>query len=439
MYNHCVALKKNRRIRQMKIENIRIIDPANTRDETGDIYIVNGRIVSQPEYVLAYPDAGEDTVIDGRGLIAGPGLVDVHVHFRDPGQTHKEDLHTGSLAAAAGGVTTVVMMANTTPPLDSPKLVQDVLLRASKEDIHIYTCATVTKGMKGLRLNDFEALLNAGAVGFTDDGKPIEDAALLTEAFKEISKLNVPVSLHEEDPAYISENGVNSGTAAKLLGLTGSDPEAEISMIKRDLEIASATGVILDIQHISTAGGVDAVRRAKLTNPNIHAEATPHHFTLTDSAVQQYNTNAKMNPPLRGTDDREAIWEGLSDGTIDMIATDHAPHSPEEKSRDFVSAPSGIIGLETSFLLAYEILVKRDIIDMSRLFELMSLNPAKLYGLDAGTLSVGAPADIMIFSGDETTVYSSSRSKSSNSPFLGREFTGRIKYTIASGNIIYRN
>ena len=423
----------------MKIENIRIIDPANTRDETGDIYIVNGRIVSQPEYVLAYPDAGEDTVIDGRGLIAGPGLVDVHVHFRDPGQTHKEDIHTGSLAAAAGGVTTVVMMANTTPPLDSPKLVQDVLLRASKEDIHIYTCATVTKGMKGLRLNDFEALLNAGAVGFTDDGKPIEDAALLTEAFREISKLNVPVSLHEEDPAYISENGVNSGTAAKLLGLTGSDPEAEISMIKRDLEIASATGVILDIQHISTAGGVDAVRRAKLTNPNIHAEATPHHFTLTDSAVQQYNTNAKMNPPLRGTDDREAIWEGLSDGTIDMIATDHAPHSPEEKSRDFVSAPSGIIGLETSFLLAYEILVKRDIIDMSRLFELMSLNPAKLYGLDAGTLSVGAPADIMIFSGDETTVYSSSRSKSSNSPFLGREFTGRIKYTIASGNIIYRN
>lgn len=423
----------------MKIENIRIIDPANTRDETGDIYIVNGRIVSQSEYVLAYPDAGEDTVIDGRGLIAGPGLVDVHVHFRDPGQTHKEDLHTGSLAAAAGGVTTVVMMANTTPPLDSPKLVQDVLLRASKEDIHIYTCATVTKGMKGLRLNDFEALLNAGAVGFTDDGKPIEDAALLTEAFREISKLNVPVSLHEEDPAYISENGVNSGTAAKLLGLTGSDPEAEISMIKRDLEIASATGVILDIQHISTAGGVDAVRRAKLTNPNIHAEATPHHFTLTDSAVQQYNTNAKMNPPLRGTDDREAIWEGLSDGTIDMIATDHAPHSPEEKSRDFVSAPSGIIGLETSFLLAYEILVKRDIIDMSRLFELMSLNPAKLYGLDAGTLSVGAPADIMIFSADETTVYSSSRSKSSNSPFLGREFTGRIKYTIASGNIIYRN
>ena len=425
--------------RQMRIENIRIIDPANARDEIGDIYIVNNRIVSQLEYAQSNLDNNEDTVIDGSGLIAGPGLVDVHVHFRDPGQTHKEDIHTGSLAAAAGGVTSVVMMANTNPPLDSPELVREVLLRASKEDIHIYTCATVTKGMEGRKLNDFAALKNAGAVGFTDDGKPIEDAALLTEAFREISKLNVPVSLHEEDPAYISENGVNSGTAAKLLGLTGSDPEAEISMIKRDLEIASATGVILDIQHISTAGGVDAVRLAKLTNPNIHAEATPHHFTLTDSAVQQYNTNAKMNPPLRGTDDREAIWEGLADGTIDMIATDHAPHSPDEKSRDFVSAPSGIIGLETSFLLAYEILVKRDIIDMTKLFELMSRNPARLYGLDAGTLSVGAPADIMIFSGDETTVYSSSRSKSSNSPFLGREFTGRIKYTIASGNIIYRN
>ena len=423
----------------MRIENIRIIDPANARDEIGNIYIVNDRIVSQHEYVQSGLDNNEDTVIDGSGLIAGPGLVDVHVHFRDPGQTHKEDIHTGSLAAAAGGVTSVVMMANTTPPIDSPELVREVLLRASKEDIHIYTCATVTKGMEGRKLNDFAALKNAGAVGFTDDGKPIEDAALLTEAFREISKLNVPVSLHEEDPAYIRENGVNSGTAAKLLGLTGSDPEAEISMIKRDLEIASATGVILDIQHISTAGGVDAVRCAKLTNPNIHAEATPHHFTLTDSAVQQYNTNAKMNPPLRGTDDREAIWEGLSDGTIDMIATDHAPHSPEEKSRDFVSAPSGIIGLETSFLLTYEILVKRDIIDMTGLFELMSLNPAKLYGLDAGTLSVGAPADIMIFSPDEETTYTSSLSKSSNSPFLGRTFSGRIKYTIADGRIIYRS
>ena len=423
----------------MRIENIRIIDPANARDEIGNIYIVNNRIVSQPEYAQSNLDNNEDSVIDGSGLIAGPGLVDVHVHFRDPGQTHKEDIHTGSLAAAAGGVTSVVMMANTTPPIDSPEMVREVLLRASKEDIHIYTCATVTKGMEGLELNDFAALKNAGAVGFTDDGKPIEDAALLTEAFREISKLNVPVSLHEEDPAYIRENGVNSGTAAKLLGLTGSDPEAEISMIKRDLEIASATGVILDIQHISTAGGVDAVRCAKLTNPNIHAEATPHHFTLTDSAVQQYNTNAKMNPPLRGTDDREAIWEGLSDGTIDMIATDHAPHSPEEKSRDFVSAPSGIIGLETSFLLAYKILVKRDIIDMTGLFELMSLNPAKLYGLDAGTLSVGAPADIMIFSPDEETTYTSSLSKSSNSPFLGRTFSGRIKYTIADGRIIYRS
>lgn len=421
----------------MRIENIRIIDPANTRDEVGDIYIVNSRIASQSEYVQSLPDINEDTVIDGSGLIAGPGLVDVHVHFRDPGQTHKEDIHTGSLAAAAGGVTSVVMMANTTPPIDSPELVRDMLLRASKENIHIYTCATVTKGMSGGELCDFEALKAAGAVGFTDDGKPVTDANLLAEAFKRISKLGVPVSLHEEDPAYISENGVNSGDAAKLLGLSGADAMAEISMIKRDLEIASGTGIKLDIQHISTSEGVDAVRRAKQSIPGIHAEATPHHFTLTDSAVEKYGTNAKMNPPLRGIDDREAIWEGLSDGTIDIIATDHAPHSFEEKSRDFVSAPSGIIGLETSFLLAYEILVKRDIIDMTKLFELMSLNPARLYGLDAGTLSVGATADIMIFSPDEETIYTSSLSKSSNSPFLGRTFSGRIKYTIAGGKIIY--
>ena len=421
----------------MKIQNIRVIDPSNGRDEISDIFIKEGKIVSQSEYEKYSANEPEDKIIDGTDLYAGPGLVDVHVHFRDPGQTHKEDIHTGSLAAAAGGVTSVVMMANTTPPIDSPELVRDVLLRASNENIHIYTCATVTKGMKGEELCDFESLKDAGAVGFTDDGKPIMDSGLLLEAFKRISKLDVPVSLHEEDPAYIRENGVNSGNAAKLLGLSGSDAMAEISMIKRDLEIASGTGVKLDIQHISTAEGVEAVRCAKISNPNIHAEATPHHFTLTDSAVERYKTNAKMNPPLRRSDDREAIWEGLADGTIDMIATDHAPHLTEEKSRDFVSAPSGIIGLETSFLLAYEILVKRDIIDMTKLFELMSLNPAKLYGLDAGTLSVGAPADIMIFSPNEETVYNTSVSKSSNSPFLGRTFAGRIKYTIASGKIIY--
>ena len=210
-------------------------------------------------------------------------------------------------------------------------------------------------------------------------------------------------------------------------------------MIDRDLDLAVKTGVVLNIQHISTLEGVELVRQAKKTCKNIHAEATPHHFTLTDSAVAKYGTCAKMNPPLRGEDDREAIWEGLSDGTIDIITTDHAPHSPEEKSLEFKKAPSGIIGLETSFLLAYSVLYKKDIVDYTKLFELMSLNPARLYGLNAGTLSIGSCADIMIFSPDEMTGYSSSHSRSCNSPFLGMTFGGKIKYTIVSGKVVNKN
>ncbi len=417
----------------MVIRNARVIDPANNTDEIKDIFI-NGSHITDPDDPGALSDGIE---IDATGLIAGPGLVDIHVHFRDPGQTHKEDVHTGAAAAAAGGFTSVVMMANTVPPLDDPKTVRDLLERASKEDIHIYSCANVTKGMAGRELTDLKALLDAGAVGFTDDGKPITDAALLTEAFEHIASLGVPVSLHEEDPSYISENGVNSGPAAASLGLKGADRLAEISIIERDLKIAEASGVKLNIQHISTAEGVDLVRDAKRTNKNIHAEATPNHFTLTDHAISVNGTLAKINPPLRTAEDREAIWEGLSDGTIDIIASDHAPHSPEEKSLEFTKAPSGVIGLETSFLLAYDTLCQKEIIDLSKVFELMSLNPARLYGLDAGTLSKGAVADIMIFSPDETFVYSSSRSKSSNSPFIGKTFQGKIRYTIASGRIIY--
>ncbi|MCR5832010.1 MAG: dihydroorotase [Lachnospiraceae bacterium] len=412
----------------MIIKNIRVIDPADKTDEIKDLFICDGKIADS---------AKDDEIIDGSGLVAGPGLVDVHVHFRDPGQTHKEDIHSGSMAAVAGGFTSVVMMANTVPAIDDPKIVRDVLTRAKAEPLHIYTCATVTKGMNGKEPCDYKKLLEAGAVGFTDDGRPVLDEKLLERAFEEISDMNVPVSLHEEDPTYIEQNGVNSGEAAASLGLKGSDRLAEITMIERDLKIAKKTGVKLNIQHISTAEGVEAVRRAKMTSPNIHAEATPHHFTLTDNAVSEYGTLAKMNPPLRKASDREAIWEGLADGTIDMIATDHAPHSLEEKSLAFESAPSGIIGLETSFILAYSVLVKRDIIDMSRLFELMSLNPARLYGLNAGTLATGAPADIVIFSPDESTVYTSSVSRSCNTPFLGKTIEGKIRYTITNGRIVY--
>ena len=259
----------------MVIRNIRTVDPANGRDEISDIFIQDGKIVSEEEYGPKL----RDREIDGTGLIAGPGLVDVHVHFRDPGQTYKEDIHTGALAAAAGGFTSVVMMANTVPPVDDPNLVKDILLRASAEKIHIYTWATLTKKMEGTVPCDYKSLLDAGAAGFTDDGKPVMDEGVLSDAFTKISELGSIVSLHEEDPAFIHENGVNSGSAAASCGLLGSDRRAEITMIERDLKLASKSGVRLNIQHISTAEGVEAVRRAKRSNPNIHAEATPHHFT----------------------------------------------------------------------------------------------------------------------------------------------------------------
>ncbi len=417
----------------MVIKNIRVIDPANGTDGIKDIYIYDGVIAKDGDR-----DALSDgKQIDGTGLIAGPGLVDIHVHFRDPGQTHKEDIHTGAAAAVAGGFTSVVMMANTLPPIDNAAIVSDLVSRAASEKLHIYTCANVTKGMRGEELCDYRSLLDAGAVGFTDDGKPVMDPGILSDAFNAISKMDVPVSLHEEDPAYISENGVNSGDASESLGLKGSDRRAEISMIERDLKLAEGTGVKLNIQHISTAEGVELVRKAKQTDPNIHAEATPNHFTLTDMAIKEHGTLAKINPPLRKAEDREAIWEGLADGTIDIIASDHAPHSADEKSLEFAKAPSGIIGLETSFLLAYNTLFQKEIVGLDKIFELMSLNPARLYNLNAGTLSVGAPADIMIFSCDEKTDYMMSRSRSSNSPFLGRTFQGRIRYTIVSGKIVY--
>jgi len=419
------------------ISNIRLIDPLSEYDDICDVVINNGIIESINNPGTQKKSDDTEEFIDGAGLIAAPGLVDVHVHFRDPGQTYKEDIHTGALSAVAGGYTSVVMMANTVPAIDSVEVLKDVLERAGKEALHIYTCVNATMGMKGEEVCNYELLKVNGAVGITDDGKPILNENVLRKVFEDAALLNLPVSLHEEDPKYISENGVNSGDAAGAIGLTGSDRMAEISMIDRDLQIAKDSGVKLNIQHISTKEGVDLVRRAKLVNPNIHAEATPHHFTLTDAAVIEYGTLAKMNPPLRKEEDKEAIRKGLADGTIDIIATDHAPHSEEEKGREFKDAPSGIIGLETALPLAITNLINTGVLDYKKLFELMSLNPAKLYNIEAGELSVGKRADIVIFNPDEEyTVPEKFCSKSSNSPFKGHKLKGKVKYTIVDGNIV---
>lgn len=424
------------------IKNGFIIDPNCNLGKKMDLFVEHGKIERLADEITVDAKCGID-IIDAAGCIVAPGLVDVHVHFRDPGFTYKEDIETGARAAVRGGFTSVVLMANTKPAVDNEDTVSYVIEKGKKTDLKVYTCATVTKGMAGRELTDMDSLLACGAVGFTDDGIPIMDEGILEKAFKKVSELKVPISLHEENPSLIINNGINKGRASEYFGIGGSPREAEISLITRDLEIALKTGAILNIQHISTKEGVELVRdakkkAAKMGSNNIHAEATPHHFSLTEEAVIKYGTLAKMNPPLREEADRAAIVEGLRDGTIDIIATDHAPHSREEKEKAITEAPSGIIGLETALALGVTRLVEEEELTHMQLLKCMSTNPAKMYGLNAGTLALGAPADIVIYNPDQTWVAGDYVSKSSNSPFTGQKLQGVVKYTIIDGRVVYR-
>ncbi len=436
------------------IKGARVIDPAEGVDEPLDVLIKNGIIAELYRPVQREEKAFEEPcgtkVIEAAGLCMAPGLIDVHVHFRDPGFTYKEDIHSGAMAAAKGGFTSVVMMANTRPSVDSADILKDVLDRADKEGINIYSAANMTKGMAGKEKTDLSALKRAGAVCISDDGKPVLDGELLMEAMKEAAELKLPVSLHEEDPAFIKNNGINEGETARFLGIGGSDRQAEISMVKRDIELALKTGACLDIQHISTKEAVELVRDGRKRGGDIHAEATPHHFTLTEKAVLEFGANAKMNPPLRTEEDRLAVIEGLKDGTIDIIATDHAPHSMEEKglaisedgrfdAESFLKAPSGITGLETALSLGITELVEKGHLGLSKLIELMSPSPAKIYGLPAGTLKKGARADLILFDPAEEWVFMKGEevSKSENSPFYGRRLKGRVRMTFCGGEIVY--
>lgn len=381
------------------IKNGRVIDPAKGTDDVMDMVIDGGKIKAMGHY----PENGEyETVIDASGLTVGPGLIDVHVHFRDPGLTYKEDIGTGAAAAKKGGFTTVVTMANTKPPVDSEETVRYVLEEGKKTGIHVLPAACVSVGMKGQELTDMDALKAAGAVGFTDDGIPLMDQKLVRQAMLKAKELDVPLSFHEEDPAFISENGIHAGEAAKALGIQGSPALAEDALVARDCMLALHTGASVNIQHISSANSVRMVKLAKELGADVTAEVTPHHFTLTESAVLEHGAMAKMNPPLRTEKDRLGIIEGIRDGSIDMIATDHAPHSAEEKAVEPVwKAPSGIIGLETALALAVTNLVKPGHLTMVQLMEKMSLNPAKLYRFDKGSVAEGADADLVIFDENE--------------------------------------
>ena len=422
----------------MLIRNARIIDPANDIDKVADIRIEDGHII---ELGSALREDRADEVIEASDLIAAPGLVDVHTHFRDPGQTAKETLHTGALAAAAGGYTAVVCMANTMPAVDSMEILSDILDRAKREKIHIYQTAAVTAERKGCELVDMPQLKRAGAAGFTDDGSPIMDEALVRQAMTNVSELDMVLSFHEEDPAFVWQAGVNAGRVADFMGLKGADRKAEYTMVERDLRMALETGAKVDIQHVSARESVEIIREYKAKDKDglIHAEATPHHFSLTEDAVIEHGSYAKVNPPLRTEEDRQAIIKGIADGTLDLIATDHAPHTAEEKSQEFTSAPSGMVGLETAFALGITNLVKPGFISLSRLIELMSVNPARLYGLNAGSLEIGKPADIVLFDPDEkwTVTAGDLHSKSKNSPFIGMTLSGRVRYTISDGEIVY--
>ena len=421
------------------IKNGCLVDPKSQTDQFCDICIERDRIAGiMPAGSAEEKREAEDTVIDASGMVVAPGMIDVHVHFREPGFTYKEDIDTGAAAAAAGGYTTVICMANTKPIVDNEETMMYLRERAQNQPIHVLNTAAITKGFGGKELTDMIGLKGLGAVGFTDDGVPIADTSVVMEAMKMAKALDVPLSFHEEDPALIGSFGVNQGLVSMAVGVEGAPAVAEDVLVARDCALALSTGAEIDIQHISSATSVNIVRAFKALGKNIHAEATPQHFALTEAAVLEKGTLARVNPPLRTEADRLAIIEGLKDNTIDYIATDHAPHSKEEKEKDMKSAPSGMIGLETALALGLTHLVAPGHLGLSHFLEKLTVNPAELYHLDAGYVAVGGIADLVIFDANETwTVTENFKSKASNSPFIGDTLTGKVKYTICSGKIVY--
>jgi dihydroorotase len=437
-------------VNELLIVGAHLVDPAGGVDGLRDVLLRDGRIaaVASPgEFATLAGSLPSEMRIDAAGLALAPGLIDIHVHLREPGQTHKETIRTGTAAAAAGGFTTVVAMPNTTPVNDSVAALEWMLAAERGAAVKLLAMPAATIGSMGGELTDFSELVRAGAVGFTDDGKPVLEDAVMRAALVAAAEVGVPVSQHAEDTRMTGGCSMNAGRMAFRLGLRGMPVEAESRIVERDIrllrEIEGASGLRphLHVQHVSTARALAAIRAAKQEGLHVTCEAAPHHFTLTEEAVGDYDTNAKMNPPLRAEADRRAVVEALLDGMIDCIATDHAPHASHEKEVEFERAPNGITGLETALGLALRVLHREHGMPLARVIALMSARPAEVIGLrDRGNLRIGSWADLVLFDAAAEWNFAAkdSRSMSRNTPFDGAAMVGRVRATICEGRVVFR-
>ena len=420
---------------RLRIANARILDPASGRDEQGSVDVVDGRITSVGRADAAVPDE----VIEANGLWLAPGFVDLHTHLREPGQEYKEDIETGTKAAAAGGYTLVCCMANTDPVNDSPAVTEYIQRRAREAgNVRVRVIAAATQGLRGEIMSEMASLAAAGAVAFSDDGSVIMDAAVMRRVLEYARGIGRPVIAHCEDLNLRGSGVVHEGSHATCCGLPSSPGEAETVMVARDLELARLTGAHLHVAHVSAARSVELIREAKAAGVRVTAEVTPHHLLLTDEEIRGYDTNKKMAPPLRSARDREALRAGLADGTLDCIATDHAPHAHYEKDVEFTAAPFGVVGLETALAVGLE-LVREDLLAPLALIDRMSTRPARAFGMSGGTLEPGAPADLVLI--DPERVFkvevAALESRSKNSAFLGRELRGRALRTWVGGRLAF--
>src|SRR5581483_3705055 len=418
------------------ITHAHLIDPASGRDGDGDIFVRDGVLVES----LSAADKKSARKIDAAGLVACPGLVDIHVHFREPGQTHKETIASGSRAAAAGGFTTVVCMPNTVPVADNAGTIQFIKDITDRDAVvRVYPTGCITVGQKGEQLAPTGSLKRAGVVAITDDGRCVQNNELMRRAVEYAKMFDLPVMDHCQDDALTHNAVMNEGVMSTRLGLRGWPHAAEDIIVARNVILSEYTGAHIHLQHISSKFSVEVIRRAKSRGARITAEATPHHIALTDAALATYDTNLKMNPPLRTEADRREIIAGLRDGTLDCLATDHAPRRPDEKDREFDYAPFGITGLETALSICLDVLVRQNKFKLAHVIDLLTRRPAQILKLPAGTLTPAAPADITLFDPKEKWRYDASAgfSKSRNSPWHGQALTGRVKTTLVAGRVVF--